>query len=154
MNNLRSDNCSDSSFHSHCAPPLPPRNSQLQKPSFRHLLPRGPVKLLTHVLHISPFSQQYLQRVLVFSQLFLLMETRYNIPTSGKPADSLASFHPISLNSCISNLFERLTLNRLCFYLECKNLMSLTQAGFRPGRSMIDQVLQFCPPLTSLKLSI
>jgi len=34
-----------------------------------------------------------------------------------------------------------LVLNRLCYYLESKNLISPTQAGFRSGRSTIDQVL-------------
>jgi len=58
-----------------------------------------------------------------------------------KLADSPASFRPISLTSCISKLFERLVLNRLCYYLESKNLITPTQASFRPGSSTIDQVL-------------
>jgi len=67
----------------------------------------------------------------------------------GKPADSPASYRPISLTSCMSKLFERLVLNRLCYYLESKNLISPTQeAGFRPGRSTIDQILLLSMGLT------
>jgi len=59
----------------------------------------------------------------------------------GKPADPPASYRPISLTSRISKLFKHLLLNCLCYYLESKNLISSTQAGFQPGRSTIDQVL-------------
>jgi len=88
----------------------------------------------------SATSSHHLQLVLVFSHLFLLWKSATIIPIH-KPANSPASFRPISLTSCLFKLFERLVLNRLCFYLESKNLISLTQAGFRPGRSTADQVL-------------
>jgi len=57
------------------------------------------------------------------------------------PAASPASFRPISLTFRLSKLFEHLVLNRLCFYLESKNLISPIYAGFRLVRSIIDQVL-------------
>ena len=59
----------------------------------------------------------------------------------GKPTSSPSFFRPISLTSCISKLFERLILSRLTFHLESNHLLSTCQAGFRPGRSPLDQIL-------------
>ena len=59
----------------------------------------------------------------------------------GKPLDSPASFRPISLTSCVSKLFERIILSRLLFFLESNSILSPRQAGFRPGRSTLDQIL-------------
>ena len=59
----------------------------------------------------------------------------------GKPLDSPASFRLISLPSCISKLFERIILSRLLFFLESNSILSPRQAGFRPGRSTLDQIL-------------
>ena len=58
----------------------------------------------------------------------------------GKPLDSPASFRPISLTSCVSKLFERIILSRLLFFLESNSILSPRQAGFRPGRSTLDQI--------------
>ena len=58
-----------------------------------------------------------------------------------KPHDSAASFRPISLTSCVSKLFERIILSRLLFFLESNSILSPRQAGFRPGRSTLDQIL-------------
>ena len=58
-----------------------------------------------------------------------------------KPLDSPASFWPISLTSCVSKLFERIILSRLLFFLESNSILSPRQAGFRPGRSTLDQIL-------------
>ena len=65
------------------------------------------------------------------------------IPTHkpGKPTSSPSSFRPISLTSCISKFFERLILSRLTFHLEWNHLLSTCQAGFRPGRYSLDQIL-------------
>ena len=59
----------------------------------------------------------------------------------GKPLDSPASFRPVSLISCVSKLFERIILSRLLFFLESNSILSPRQAGFRPGRSALDQIL-------------
>ena len=59
----------------------------------------------------------------------------------GKPLDSPASFRPISLTSCVSKLFERIILSRLLFFLESNSILSPRQAGFRSGRSTLDQIL-------------
>ena len=58
-----------------------------------------------------------------------------------KPLDSPASFRPISLTSCVSNLFERIILSRLLFFLESNSILSPRQAGFHPDRSTLDQIL-------------
>ena len=59
----------------------------------------------------------------------------------GKPLDSPASFQPISLTSCVSKLFERIILSRVLFFLESNSILSPRHAGFRPGRSTLDQIL-------------
>ena len=59
----------------------------------------------------------------------------------GKPLDSPASFRPISLTCCVSKLFEHIVLSRLLFFLESNSIFSPSQAGFRPGRSTLDQIL-------------
>ena len=59
----------------------------------------------------------------------------------GKPIDSRASFRPISLTSCVSKLFERIMLSRLLIFLESNSILSPGQAGLRPGRSALDQIL-------------
>ena len=62
------------------------------------------------------------------------------IQKMGKPLDSPASFRPISLTYCVLKLFERIILSRLLF-LESNSILSPRQAGFRPGRSTLDQIL-------------
>ena len=59
----------------------------------------------------------------------------------GKPLNSPASFRPISLTFCVSKLFERIILSRLLFFLESNSILPPRQAGFRPGRSTLDQIL-------------
>ena len=59
----------------------------------------------------------------------------------GKPLDSPASFRPISFTSCVSKLFKRVIRSRLLFFLESNSVLSPRQAGFRPGRSTLDQIL-------------
>ena len=49
----------------------------------------------------------------------------------------------VYLTSCVSKLFERIILSRLLFFLESNFILSLGQAGFRPGRSTLDQILYF-----------
>ena len=58
-----------------------------------------------------------------------------------KSLDPPASFRSISLTSCVSELFERIILFCLLFLLESNSILSSRQAGFRPGRSTLDQIL-------------
>ena len=59
----------------------------------------------------------------------------------GKPLDSPAFFRPVSLTSCVSKLFERIILFSLLLFRESNSILSLRQAGFRPGRCTLDQIL-------------
>ena len=59
----------------------------------------------------------------------------------GKPTDSPSSYRPISLTSFTSKLFERMVLGRLTYFLEQHSILSPVQAGFRPSRSTVNQVL-------------
>ena len=74
-----------------------------------------------------------------------IWKTSFIIPIHkiGKHLDSPASFRPISLTSCGSKLFEHIILPRLLFFLESNSILSPRQAGFRPGRSTLDQILFF-----------
>ena len=59
----------------------------------------------------------------------------------GKPLDSLASFRPIFLTSCVSKLIERIILSRLLLFVESNSILSPRQADFHRGRSTLDQIL-------------
>ena len=101
-------------------------------PMLKHLIRSG-MDFLLHIfnlywsLHSFPF----------------IWKTSYIIPIHKmrKPLDSPAFFRPISLTSCVSKLFERIIPSRLLFFLESNSILSPRQAGFRPGRSTLDQIL-------------
>ena len=96
-------------------------------------LPRSGMDLLLHIFNLSWSSHSFPS----------IWKTSSIIPIHkmGKPFDSPASFRPISLTSCVSKLFERIILSRLLFFLESNSILSPCQAGFRPGRSTLDQIL-------------
>ena len=52
------------------------------------------------------------------------------------------SYRPISLTSCLGKILEKIIANRLIYILEDRGLLTDNQAGFRPGRSTVDQVLK------------
>ena len=101
-------------------------------PMLKHL-PRSGMDFLLHVFNLSWSSHS-------FSSIW---KTSSIIPIHkiGKPLDSPASFRLISLTSCVSKLFERIILSRLLFLLESNSILSPRQAGFRPERSTLDQIL-------------
>ena len=96
-------------------------------------LPRSGLDLLLHIFNLSWSSHSFPS----------IWKTSSIIPIHkmGKPLDSPASFRPISLTSCVSKLFERIILCRLLFFLESNSILSPRQAGFRPGRSTLNQIL-------------
>ena len=61
---------------------------------------------------------------------------------SGKPAESIDSYRPVSLTSCIAKVIERMIAARLQYLAERRNWWSDSQAGFRRWRSTEDQVLR------------
>ena len=106
-------------------------------PMLKHL-PRSGMNFLLYIFNLSWSSHSFPS----------IWKTSSIIPIHkmGKPLDSPASFHPISLTSCISKLFERITLSRLLFFLESNSILSPHQASFHPGRSTLDQNLSFLSP--------
>jgi hypothetical protein len=61
---------------------------------------------------------------------------------SGKPAEKVDSFRPVSLTSCIAKTLERMVAARLHYLAECRGWWSCKQAGFRRLHSTEDQVLR------------
>ena len=101
-------------------------------PMLKHL-PRSGMDFLLHIFDLS-WSSHSFPSIWKTSSII-------HIHKMGKPLDSPASFRPISLTSCVSKLFERIILSRLLFFLEFNSILSPRQAGFRPGRSTLDQIL-------------
>ena len=100
-------------------------------PRLKHLLCSG-MDFLPHIFNLSwslPFFPS------IWKTFFIIP-----IHMMGKLLDSPAFFRPISLTSRISKLFKCIILSRLLF-LESNFILSPRQAGFRPGRSTLDQVL-------------
>lgn len=50
---------------------------------------------------------------------------------SGRPADDLSSYRPISLTSCLGKQLERMVLRRLNYHLEAVDAFSDCFSGFR-----------------------
>jgi len=144
-NNILLDQCSDPSFHSTFCFPFTTKEFTTAISKLSTSTAWGPdliaYPLLTHLLSS---AQQHLLFIFNWSwsshTFFFCWKPTTIIPIH-KPADSPASFCPIFLIPHIFKLFEHLVLNRHCYYLESKNLISPIQAGFRPGRSTTDQVL-------------
>ena len=101
-------------------------------PMLKHL-PRSGMDFLLHIFNLSWLSHSFPS----------IWKTSSIIPIHkmGKPLDFPASFRPISLTFCVSKLFEHIILSRLLFFLESNSVLSPRQAGFRPGRSTLDQIL-------------
>ena len=96
-------------------------------------LPRSGMDFLLHIFNLS-WSSHSFPSIWKTSSIISTHKMR-------KPLDSPASFRPISFTSCASKLFERIILSRLLVFLEFNSILSPRQAGFRPGRSTLDQIL-------------
>ena len=101
-------------------------------------LPRSGMDFLLHIFNLS-WSSHSFPCIWKTSSIILIHKM-------GKPLDSPASFRTISLTSCVSKLFERIILSHLLFFLESNSILSPRQAGFRPGRSTLDQILYLFSP--------
>ena len=65
----------------------------------------------------------------------------YSHTQDGK-ASRLSCFLPAYLSRLLRiKALERIILSRLLFFLESNSILSPRQAGFRPGRSTLDQIL-------------
>ena len=96
-------------------------------------LPRSGMNFILYIFNLSCSSHSFLS---IWKTSSII-----SIHKMGKPLDSPASFRLISYTSCVSKLFERIILSRLLFFLESNSILSPRQAGFRPGRSTLDQIL-------------
>ena len=96
-------------------------------------LPRSGMDFLLYIFKLSWFSHSF-PSIWKTSSIIPIHKMRITL-------DSPASFQPIFLTSCVSKLFERIILSRLIFFLESNFIVSPRQAGFRPGRSTLDQIL-------------
>ena len=101
-------------------------------PMLKHL-PRSGMDFLLHIFNLS-WSLYSFPSIWKTSSII-------PIHKMGKPLDSTASFRLISLTSCVSKLFEHIILSRLLFFLESDSILYPRQAGFRHGRSTLDQIL-------------
>ena len=108
-------------------------------PTLKHL-PRSGMDFLLHIFNL-PWSLQSFP--FIWKTFFIIP-----IHKMGMPLGPPASFRPISLTSCVSKLFERIILSRLLFFLESNSILFPRQAGFRPGRSTLDQIL-YCSQFIS-----
>ena len=112
-------------------------------PMLKHL-PRSGMDFLSHIFNLSLTLHSF-PSIWKTSSIILIHKM-------GKPLDSPASFRSISLTSCVSKLFERIILSRLLFFLESNSIFSPRQAGFRPGRSTLDQI--FCTVLSPFRMDL
>ena len=146
LSELRRATCPEESHSSFCSPFSPAEffaaasnlslftstgPDKVAYPMLKHL-PRSGIDFL-HIFNLSYSSHSFPS----------ISKTPSIIPIHkmGKPLDSPASFRPICLTSCVSKIFERIILSRLLFFLESNSILSPRQAGFRPGRSTLDQIL-------------
>ena len=148
MNELRKASCEDaSSFHNFFCSPLSLSELSTAISNLSSSTASGPDQIACPLLKHLPEPAQLLPLSLFnrswYSHTFPSCwkpTTIIPIHKPAKPTSFPCSFRPISLTSCISKLFERLILSRLTFHLESNHLSSC-QAGFRPGRSSLYQIL-------------
>ena len=101
-------------------------------PMLKHL-PRSGMDFLLHIFNLS-WTLHSFPSIWKTSSII-------SIHKMGIPLDSPTSFRPISFTSCVSKLYERIILSRPLFFLESNSILSPHQAGCRPKRSTLDQIL-------------
>ena len=65
------------------------------------------------------------------------------IPKKGKPRAELGSYRPISLTSHLGKVYERIIKSRLEHFCDKQNVLPVSQAGFRKGRSVTDHLVTY-----------
>ena len=146
LSELRRATCSEESHSSFCSP-FSLAEFLAAASNLSSSTATGPDKVTYPMLKPHPCSGMDFLYIFNFSwsshSFPSIWKTSSIIPIHkmGKPLDSIASFRPISPTSCVSKLFERIVLSRLLFLLESNSILSPRQAGFRPGRSTLDQIL-------------
>ena len=103
---------------------------KVDHPMLKHH-PRSGMDFLFHIFNLSWSLHSFPS----------IWKTSSIIPIHKMGKYSPASFRPISLTSCVSKLFKRIILSCLLFFLESNSIFCPHQAGFRPGRSTLNQIL-------------
>lgn len=79
----------------------------------------------------------------LFSNAYVPMQWRQAVVLpllkTGQPAEDKNSYRPVFLTSCLCKVFERIFAARLGWFVESKDLLPQTQAGFRKNRCTTDQ---------------
>ena len=112
-----------------------------------HRSASGPDEISNTMLrNLSPLGQRCLLHTANLSWLsgevpatWRIAEIR-PIAKPGEPPNTISSFRPISLLSCIGKLVQRLIHERLAHFLESNHLLHPAQAGFRLNRFTEEQV--------------
>lgn len=73
------------------------------------------------------------------------------VPVLKKWSDKslIKSYRPISLNSCLWKVLDRIVANRLWWFVQSNNLLDSRQFGFRKGKSTIDPLLYIDSQITT-----
>ena len=147
LTELRRATCSVESHSSFCSPFSPAEflaaasnlfssaatgPDKVAYPMLNHL-PRSGMDFLLHIFNLS-WALHSFPSIWKTSSIISIYQM-------GKPLDSPSYLWRISLISYISKLFDRIILSRLLFFLETISILFPHQAGFRPGRSTLDQIL-------------
>ena len=64
------------------------------------------------------------------------------LPKPGKDHSDPNNYRPISLTSCVCKTFERMINDRLVWFLECNNILTDIQCGFRKRKSTLDHLVR------------
>ena len=149
LSELRRDKCSKESHLSFCSP-FSLAEFHAAASNLSSSTATGPYKVAYPMLkHLPRFGMDFLLYI------FNLFWSSHSFPSiwktssiifihkMGKPINFPASIRSISLTSYVSKLFERIILSRLLVFLESISILSPRQAGFRPGRCTLDQILYF-----------
>ena len=147
LSELRRATCSEESHLSFCSP-FSLAEFLAAASNLSSSTATGPDKVAYPMLkHLHRSGMNFLLHIFNLSwslhSLLSIWKTSSIIPIHkmGMPLDSPASFRPICLTSCVSKHFECIILSRLFFFLASNSILFPRQAGFRPGRSTLDQIL-------------
>ena len=100
------------------------------------------------LLKLGPVGKDVLLRLINLSwekgELPQVWKNAHLVPIlkKGKNPAEPRSFRPISLTSCIGKVAERMINRRLYWYLETSGHLGKNQAGFRKGKSTVDQLFR------------
>lgn len=102
-----------------------------------------------------PTALNYLANLFTASLYIGALPARWKLahilmfPKPNKDATDANNYRPISLTQTICKLMERIINNRLHHFIEDNDIIPDTQAGFRKGIEIPDQILKILTPIES-----